>query len=44
VDGRLLTTLKGDRIVAEFIAILEDYVAAKYAGSNEPVTVASSKR
>jgi (E)-4-hydroxy-3-methylbut-2-enyl-diphosphate synthase len=30
VDGRLLTTLKGDRIVAEFITILEDYVASKY--------------
>jgi (E)-4-hydroxy-3-methylbut-2-enyl-diphosphate synthase len=31
-DGRLLTTLKGERIVPEFIAILEDYVARKYAG------------
>jgi len=31
VDGRLMTTLKGDRIVAEFIAILEAYVARKYA-------------
>ncbi len=31
VDGRLLTTLKGDRIVAEFIGILEDYVARKYS-------------
>jgi (E)-4-hydroxy-3-methylbut-2-enyl-diphosphate synthase len=31
VDGRLLTTLKGDRIVAEFIDILEDYVTSKYA-------------
>ena len=30
VDGRLLTTLKGDRIVPEFIAILEDYVARRY--------------
>jgi (E)-4-hydroxy-3-methylbut-2-enyl-diphosphate synthase len=30
VDGRLLTTLKGDRIVAEFIGILNDYVAQRY--------------
>jgi len=31
VDGRLMTTLKGDKIVAEFIAILNDYVNARYA-------------
>jgi (E)-4-hydroxy-3-methylbut-2-enyl-diphosphate synthase len=31
VDGRLVTTLKGDRIVAEFIEILSDYVEKKYA-------------
>ncbi|MDX2058591.1 MAG: flavodoxin-dependent (E)-4-hydroxy-3-methylbut-2-enyl-diphosphate synthase [Gemmatimonadales bacterium] len=30
VDGRLLKTLKGDRIVAEFLEILEDYVATRY--------------
>ena len=30
VDGRLLKTLKGDRIVAEFIQILDDYVATRY--------------
>jgi (E)-4-hydroxy-3-methylbut-2-enyl-diphosphate synthase len=35
VDGRLLTTLKGDRIVAEFTAILEDYVTSKYPGGDE---------
>ena len=35
VDGRLSTTLRGDRIVAEFIAILEDYVASHY--QREPV-------
>ena len=35
VDGRLLTTLKGDHIVAEFTAILEDYVASKYRGGEE---------
>jgi (E)-4-hydroxy-3-methylbut-2-enyl-diphosphate synthase len=31
VDGRLLTTLKGSTLVAEFIRLLEDYVAARYA-------------
>ena len=31
VDGRLLTTLKGNRIVAEFIDILNEYVATHYA-------------
>jgi (E)-4-hydroxy-3-methylbut-2-enyl-diphosphate synthase len=30
VDGRLLVTLKGDRIVAEFLEILEEYVASRY--------------
>jgi (E)-4-hydroxy-3-methylbut-2-enyl-diphosphate synthase len=30
VDGRLLRTLKGDRIVEEFLAILEEYVDARY--------------
>jgi (E)-4-hydroxy-3-methylbut-2-enyl-diphosphate synthase len=37
VDGRLLTTLKGDRIVAEFLEILEGYVARTYpAAAPEP--------
>ncbi|HVP63703.1 MAG TPA: flavodoxin-dependent (E)-4-hydroxy-3-methylbut-2-enyl-diphosphate synthase, partial [candidate division Zixibacteria bacterium] len=31
VDGRLMTTLKGDHIVEEFIAILNDYVESHYA-------------
>jgi (E)-4-hydroxy-3-methylbut-2-enyl-diphosphate synthase len=31
VDGRLMTTLRGDRIVAEFIDILNHYVASHYA-------------
>jgi (E)-4-hydroxy-3-methylbut-2-enyl-diphosphate synthase len=30
VDGRLMTTLKGDRIVAEFIEILNEYVDTRY--------------
>ena len=31
VDGRLMLTLKGDHIVAEFIEILDDYVESHYA-------------
>jgi len=31
VDGRLMTTLKGDHIVAEFIKILNDYIESHYA-------------
>jgi len=31
VDGRLFTTLKGDRIVAEFLQILDEYVESHYA-------------
>ena len=31
VDGRLFTTLKGDRIVPEFIQILDQYVESHYA-------------
>jgi (E)-4-hydroxy-3-methylbut-2-enyl-diphosphate synthase len=30
VDGRLFTTLKGDRIVPEFTTILNEYVSRKY--------------
>lgn len=36
VDGKLSTTLRGDHIVAEFRAILDDYVANRY-GAAEPV-------
>jgi (E)-4-hydroxy-3-methylbut-2-enyl-diphosphate synthase len=35
VDGRLLTTLKGDKIVAEFMKILDDYVDSHYAAKSE---------
>lgn len=35
VDGRLFTTLRGDRIVAEFLGILDDYVQRRY-GSVAP--------
>ena len=31
VDGKLSTTLRGDRIVAEFIQILDNYVDRRYA-------------
>jgi (E)-4-hydroxy-3-methylbut-2-enyl-diphosphate synthase len=31
VDGRLMTTLKGNHIVAEFIQILNEYVSSHYA-------------
>jgi len=41
VDGRLMTTLKGDRIVAEFIEILNDYVSARY-GPGPAATVETS--
>ena len=34
VDGRLMTTLKGNQIVTEFIQILNEYVTAHYANVN----------
>ncbi len=37
VDGRLMTTLRGDRIVAEFIDILDNYVDSHYAAKTEAV-------
>jgi (E)-4-hydroxy-3-methylbut-2-enyl-diphosphate synthase len=40
VDGRLLTTLRGDKIVEEFRKILDDYVDSHYAAkSDTPVVV-----
>src|SRR5436309_13396080 len=39
VDGKLSTTLRGDAIVAEFRALLDDYVAQRY-GALEPAPVA----
>jgi len=33
VDGALKLTLKGDTIVADFLKILDDYVARRYAGA-----------
>jgi (E)-4-hydroxy-3-methylbut-2-enyl-diphosphate synthase len=42
VDGRLLTTLKGDGIVPEFLAILDEYVSTRY-GVGDAVGSAGSK-
>jgi len=40
VDGKLVTTLKGDHIVQEFLVILEEYVARTYPGVKaEPLVV-----
>ena len=39
VDGRLHRTLRGDRIVAEFIDILESYVSARYASKEAGASV-----
>ena len=39
VDGRLMTTLKGDHIVAEFFDILNEYVDTRY-GSGKTAEVA----
>jgi (E)-4-hydroxy-3-methylbut-2-enyl-diphosphate synthase len=38
VDGRLVTTLKGDHIVAEFTQILDDYVESHYA-EKQPLAI-----
>jgi (E)-4-hydroxy-3-methylbut-2-enyl-diphosphate synthase len=35
VDGRLFTTLKGERIVPEFLEILDEYVAKNYSHQRE---------
>ena len=37
VDGRLLTTLKGEAIVAEFIEIMNGYVTSHYAAASPVV-------
>jgi (E)-4-hydroxy-3-methylbut-2-enyl-diphosphate synthase len=39
VDGRLMTTLRGEKIVEEFINILDEYVDSHYAARNENVAV-----
>ena len=42
VDGRLMTTLKGDRIVREFIEILDEYVETHYASEDSTDAVQSA--
>ena len=39
VDGRLMTTLKGDHIVREFIGILDNYVETHYASEDSEEAV-----
>jgi (E)-4-hydroxy-3-methylbut-2-enyl-diphosphate synthase len=41
VDGKLATTLRGDRIVETFIGMLNDYVARHYAAETERELTAS---
>src|SRR2546428_13979329 len=38
VDGKLMTTLRGERIVAEFISILDNYVATHYSAAGDSET------
>ena len=39
IDGRLVTTLRGENIAEEFMAILDDYVESHYAKKEaEPAT------
>jgi len=38
VDGKLFTTLRGDRIVAEFLTILDDYVRTHYPAGELTLT------
>ena len=39
IDGQLSITLKGDRIVPEFLAILERYVAERYSANGWTVAI-----
>src|SRR5947208_12628319 len=43
VDGRLMTTLKGDRIVAEFIEILNQYVDTRYGSASRATEGAGAR-
>jgi len=38
VDGRLKVTLKGERIVPEFLKILEEYIEARYGALGDPAS------
>jgi (E)-4-hydroxy-3-methylbut-2-enyl-diphosphate synthase len=39
VDGKLVKTLRGDHIVAEFIGMLDRYVESHYAAQQEAVSI-----
>jgi (E)-4-hydroxy-3-methylbut-2-enyl-diphosphate synthase len=41
VDGRLFTTLRGEQLVDEFLAILEDYVQRRYGKPAAAISAAS---
>ena len=43
VDGRLMITLKGDRIVAEFIEILNEYVDTRYGAASKATEGAGAR-
>src|SRR5689334_2314381 len=43
VDGRLMTTLRGDHIVKEFIHILDEYVRTRYGAASASASSAESK-
>src|SRR5690348_10247920 len=42
VDGRLMVTLKGESIVPEFLALLEEYVASRYTAIRSQAGVAEA--
>jgi (E)-4-hydroxy-3-methylbut-2-enyl-diphosphate synthase len=44
VDGRLFTTLRGDAIVAEFLTLLDDYVARRYPAPERESAPAVAER
>jgi (E)-4-hydroxy-3-methylbut-2-enyl-diphosphate synthase len=41
VDGRLMTTLRGDKIAEEFIAILDEYVETHYSKKEAQTAVST---
>jgi (E)-4-hydroxy-3-methylbut-2-enyl-diphosphate synthase len=41
VDGRLMTTLKGDHIVPDFIKILDEYVMSHYTAKEQLVGISN---
>jgi (E)-4-hydroxy-3-methylbut-2-enyl-diphosphate synthase len=38
IDGRLRMTLKGETIVADFLRLLEEYVAMRWSGQPAPAS------